>query len=430
MKTYRIEARLEAPLALKRDRQSDRSETVRSIPGTTLRGALATVYLQQHGQVDGTFRLLFMDEQRCRFGPLDPAPNTYPLTMAACKRHAEDHPKVDQLAYRVALHLNHGKVREELHSQFRECREPDCRAELKAHVGFWYAHGDQLRDRTVEAQYVAAHVGIDRTTATAADGVFYTLEALSPDIARKGRNDGEPDLVGWVQADSEAVEALRKLLAEEDGIVYLGHHRTRGYGRVHLAISESPNLSDHDADAWAAWSNRLIAFVQQTRDADAQGFAPAPPALDPSRDTLFAISLPTGAILVDELLRYTADLSQMVHWLPRLPDPASLFPVEDRPTATFAQQGELRCVAAVTNLQLLRGWNAAHGLPRQDEWMAARGSVYVYWLRGTPDDRQQLFEALSRLANEGVGLRRNEGYGRVVANDPIHLDNLVPEANP
>ena len=43
MKAYRIEGKLEAPLALKRDRQSDRSQTVSSIPGTTLRGALLSL---------------------------------------------------------------------------------------------------------------------------------------------------------------------------------------------------------------------------------------------------------------------------------------------------------------------------------------------------------------------------------------------------
>jgi len=427
MKIYRIEGKLLSPLALKRNRQSDRSETVQSIPGTTLRGALATIYLQQHGQVDDTFNLLFLNEQHCRFGPLDPADNIYPLTMSACKRHPESHPKVDQLPYRIALHLNQGKIRNETHKRYRECRAPDCQADLKGYVGFWQTEGEQVRDHTPEAEYVAAHVGIDRTTATAADGIFYTLEALT---ARSPRNNGHADLIGWVQASDEAVRALKAILDEEEGTVYLGHHRTRGYGRVRLEISAEPAVElTGDREKWESWSSSMIAFVQRALDPDVAGFAPDPPSLDPSQDTLFAISLPTGAILVDRLLRYTVDLSAMVPWLPSLPNPARLFPIEARPKVSLGDGGELRCVAAVTNLQLLRGWNTAHGLPRQDEWMAARGSVYVYWLRGSSEDRKQLFDMLSQLAAAGIGLRRNEGYGLVVINDPIHCKNLLQEAH-
>ena len=149
--------------------------------------------------------------------------------------------------------------------------------------------------------------------------------------------------------------------------------------------------------------------------------AKAPPSLDAERDLLFAIDLPTGAILVDRFLRCTNDLSAMVSWLPPLPNPDRLFPVRQRPATAPFSGGTLRCVAAMTSRHLLRGWNAAHGLPRQDEWMVARGSVYLYWLHGSTDDREALYERLQQLTIEGVGLRRNEGYGRIIVNDPIHL---------
>ena len=83
MKRYRVEARLESPLVVRRERQSQRSEGVQSIGGTLLRGAFAQAYLQCYGQPDTTFRRLFLDEEGCRFGPLDPADRVFPLTASS-----------------------------------------------------------------------------------------------------------------------------------------------------------------------------------------------------------------------------------------------------------------------------------------------------------------------------------------------------------
>jgi len=424
MKTYRVEAHLLAPLALKRNRQSDRSETVQSIPGTTLRGALAAVYLQQRGDADETFRRLFMDESQCRVGPLDPAPQLYPLTMTACKRHPTDHAKLDQLAYRVALHLTHGDVGQEIHERFRHCGHPECGADMKAHVGFWDSGTEAPNDVDLDKKHVAAHVGIDRTTVTAADGMFYTLEALAP-----GAAGDDTDLVGWIQASDAAIQTLRDVLDEEQNVVYLGHHRTRGYGRVRLSLVDEPlsEEAEDESQRWGEWSDAMLSFAERYRDVSGTGFAPGTPEFNPDRDILFAVSLPTGAILVDHFLRYTNNLAAMVPWLPPLPNPAKLFPIDERPSTSLGEDSVLRCVAAVTNQQLLRGWNAAHGLPRQDEWMVARGSVYVYWFRGSPEQREHLSESLRQLANDGFGLRRNEGFGRIVINDPIHIEHLLQE---
>ena len=67
-----VTAKLLAPVAIKRDRQSERSESVRSVAGTLVRGALASLYLQRHGQADDDFNRLFLNEASCRFGPLGP----------------------------------------------------------------------------------------------------------------------------------------------------------------------------------------------------------------------------------------------------------------------------------------------------------------------------------------------------------------------
>lgn len=403
MKKVPVTAKLLAPVAIKRDRQSERSEGVRSVAGTLVRGALAAIYLQHHGQVDDAFRRLFLNEATCRFGPLDPGPKHFPLTAASCKREGIQHVLVDQLWFRIAQRHLAGHVPEV--AEVARCQYDKCAADLRVHDGFWEEENQRLIEKTSDRHHVAAHVGIDRHSSTAAESIFYTLEALFP-------SDQEIDLHGWLMADDEALDAVKKLLEDEDHRISVGHHRTRGYGDICLqlgdAIKDDLQVSTKD---WEQWSRALLDFL---------GSPPlSVPALD-SDDFYFSLSLPTGAILVDRLLRYTLDPADMIPWLSPMPPVDAAFPTQDHPTRQLETGGTMRWVTAMTRHERLRGWNAAHGLPRQDEWVVARGAVYVYRFQGTAKERQALVQQLAALSEGGVGLRRNEGFGRVIVSDAFH----------
>ena len=403
MNTVPVTARLLAPVAIKRDRQSERSESVRSVAGTLIRGALAAIYLQHHGQVDDTFRRLFLDEATCRFGPLDPAPEIFPLTAASCKREGIRHALVDQLWFRIAQHHVAGHVPEDAGSAWRQCDK--CTADLNGHDGFWMEENERLSEASSDRHHVATHVGIDRHSSTAAESILYSLEALLP-------SGTEGDLHGWLMADDEALDAVKQLLEDEGHRISVGHHRTRGYGDVGLQLGDA--IEDDvqiRTNAWEQWSRALLDFL---------GSPPlAVPALD-ADDFYFSLSFPTGAVFVDRLLRYTLDPADMVSWLVPMPPADAVFPMRDRPTRQLETGGTVRWVTAMTRHERLRGWNAAHGLPRQDEWAVARGAVYVYHFQGAEEEREALIQQLADLSKEGVGLRRNEGFGRVIVSDDFH----------
>ena len=230
MKKIPVTAKLLAPVAIKRDRQSGRSESVRSLTGTSVRGALASIYLQRHGAADDDFKHLFLDETACRFGPLDPGPEIFPLTAASCKREGIEHALVDQLWYRVAQHHTAGNLPENAETAWRQCGRCECEADLTGHHGFWHEENGCLSENT-NNHHVAAHVGIDRHTNTAAHAILYTLEALLPSCKKK-------DLSGWVMADNDARTTLQALLDAEGCCISIGHHRTRGYGDVRLKLGE------------------------------------------------------------------------------------------------------------------------------------------------------------------------------------------------
>lgn len=412
MNRYRVYATLESAVAIRRDRQSERSGGVQTIGGTLVRGALAQLYLQQHGEPDDVFHRLFLDECACRFGPLDPGQRICPLTAVACKREGSKHGIVDQLWFRLAQHWLGGTVPENVETRWRHCGHvsPDggrCGADMKPHTGFWTDKNGAAQEAAGDRHSVAAHVGIDRATGTAAESVFYTLEALNP--SSEGAS-----LFGWLVAEDDALRALQQLLEQDECVVDIGHHRTRGYGRVRLDVDPTPETVDPSAvqNEWEIWNHQFASFLSKPPF--------SVPRLEPEQDFFFSLSLPTGAIVVDDVLRYSLDPASLVSWLPPLPNPEDGLKVPERPTKSLLSGGELRSIAAVAKHERVRGWNTAHGLPRQDEWAIERGSVYAYWFRGTSEQRETLKADLWQLCQGGIGLRRNEGFGVVAVSDDFH----------
>lgn len=405
MKKIPITAKLLAPIALKRDRQSDRSGSARSVTGTAVRGALASLYLQHHGQTDNTFNRLFLNEASCRFGPLDPGPKHFPLTAASCKRERAKHALVDQLWYRIAQHYGTGSIEENVQSRWRQCEQ--CSADLKGHEGFWAEQGNNsICEMNNDRQHVAAHVGIDRHTATAAESILYTLESTLP-------SDQEKNLYGWILADDNSLNALNELLKLEDYRISVGHHRTRGYGDLQIYLDEVVEEGNQHPDVtnWEQWSQELSAFLTSS---------PLSVTNINQEYFYFSLSFPTSAILVDKFLRYSLDPAVMLSWLSPMSSVDEAFPIANRPVHELSSGGTMRWIAAVTKHERLRGWNTAHGLPRQDEWGVARGSVYVYCFQGTAEQQEGLIQHLNTLSKDGIGLRRNEGFGTVVISDDFH----------
>lgn len=412
MKRYRLRASPRSPLIVRRERQSQRSEGTRWLSGTLLRGALARLYLEQRGEADERFRRLFLDEDACRFGPLDPAEQSFPLSAASCKREPGfreegKHGVMDLLWLRIARRMLVEELPAGWHLRERDC--PVCGQDLKAIEGFWSrTDGKPRQHKKLWRQGADTHVGIDRYVSSSHESILYTLPVMQPRTWDIG-TDAQAVLTGVLEADDEIVAELRDLLKDEGGEVRVGHARTRGYGRLMLEIQEEQTAEAADLEAW---SRELIAFLRRI-NGDKFRY------LDPERHLFFSLGLPNGALLLDRVLRYTLDPSGLVDWLPPLPPPT----LECLPGFENGEPRDgLWCLGAIARHERLRGWNAAHGLPRQDEWAVIRGAVYAYLFQGSLDERQALKEKLAALAQTGIGARRCEGLGRVLLSDRFHQD--------
>ena len=78
-------------------------------------------------------------------------------------------------------------------------------------------------------------------------------------------------------------------------------------------------------------------------------------------------------------------------------------------------------VRAVQGLRQVSGWNAMWNLPTEARWALSAGSAYLFRIE-QEDQIQEVRSKLKDLENEGIGLRRNEGFGRLLVNLPLHRE--------
>jgi len=79
--------------------------------------------------------------------------------------------------------------------------------------------------------------------------------------------------------------------------------------------------------------------------------------------------------------------------------------------------GALEIVEAHARTRVVDSFNATLGLPRRRDTGLVAGSVARLQLLDPPGDWQK---RMAQLEAEGIGLRRNEGYGRVAFNHPLY----------
>jgi CRISPR-associated protein Csx10 len=68
------------------------------------------------------------------------------------------------------------------------------------------------------------------------------------------------------------------------------------------------------------------------------------------------------------------------------------------------------------------GFNTYLGLPKWRDYAIVAGSSVGFRITSTMDNNE-LYKCLSRLEKEGVGLRRDEGFGKVAFNHPVYIKN-------
>lgn len=386
MKYYRISTSLLSPLSVQRQRQSNTSVALNYLPGSSLRGSLAAKYLRLGGSSDDmAFNCLFLKDG-IRFPNLLPSGSkstsvsTLPITALSCKLAPGflsngGHGIIDSLVFKAFSSINGHNV----DPGYWSCKR--CHGELKTETGFWN------RDTENPCNYVATmlyrnHTGIDRLTGTAANSVFFTTQAIANTFTDLDTNtDFIQHLSGELFLNDEQLNCLQQVIGDDS--LFVGADHTRGYGELILSLEEIPPPS-FDLSKWNA------SFFERYRKITTK---------EPPEGIYFSIKLESHAVILDQFLRPDTDIS-------------------------FCFEGNhLELVTKIVKMAPVRGWQSSWGLPKPDDVGISMGSVFLYSYTGKNEEDLEVF--LTGLMAEGIGLRREEGLGRISVCDPIHVTEVI-----
>jgi len=407
-----------SPLALHQNRATAQfAPTLDYIPGSTLRGALAGLYLQGDASraKAADFDALFLNDQ-VFYPDLLPATNPgepwhlIPATAWACKRFGV----IGKDSHRASV--TDTLLRLELAETLRRQGRQDWQAPVKDIEGCPICETDypvlpenrprdrqpetRPRDRLDQTRYamdlepsflaikvrrrLRTGTAVDRATGAVASGMLFSQQVMGNSL----------QFTGWLRlVDDQAakLEALLKKLAPTDTHLYLGYGRSRGLGHVQVTYwgKAGPPASSL-SQRWEQF-NQAVQKLWQRHGAD------VPP------DRYFSLTLASHLALHDE---------------------------GGQPILGEIQPGDLGLPGATWGWRDLSavavpGWNAAWGLPKPDTWALQRGSVLL--ARVPPAQEAATLARLNELESEGVGDRRAEGFGRLLSCDEFHYIYTLQE---
>ncbi len=299
---------------------------------------------------------------------------------------ADDHGALDTLAWQLD-----GSAWE----RHDRCEQAGCRGQREELAGYCAQREDGSYLQPSHARRLITRTAIAGRWETARPGFLYTVEAIEEEQA----------FTGFIHAEDAAAPALETALkqAGRAGGLRLGLGRSRGLGQVasllcdrqtgHLGLAEpleqrwrAPDLSHH------------------VRGLPADRFA-------------FSLTLYSDALLLDDYGRYQTGLNDAA--LARVLRYAGA-----PPAALAGWTGSIRYHWGATEARPVYNWRFAPGWSKRtaEELAVARGSVFV--LTAARSEEAAVLALLRRLEAAGIGRRRAEGFGQVIAGHPWHREGL------
>lgn len=400
----RITLTASTPIAIRAGREQSHTATLDYIPGPALLGALAWTH-RQLGRDKAEFARWFTGGS-IGFSNLYPAGFSHdslrsgdpvqpiPMTARTCKRFNgfryrsvedgdERHGVQDGLV-QFALYEMSGRTSLSVLASLRQCShkrgDTVCGEPLDRASGY-YRRGSkpEVVGQPGSNKVLRTHSGMSYRTGAVANQILYSRQVISTGSSFWGE---------WQVADAEK-EAFEDFIKQADsqGLLRIGTGRTRGLGRYQLGFLES------SLDTAEALQTRVNKFTSLFKSS-AEKYGVAVPA-----QAYVPLTLTADCFLVDNLLR------------PR-------FRVATEDLSRFGMPNA-RVVYSAAAVRCVEGWNDLWGLPKADQLAIAMGSVFLVALDALDE---AAINGLLRLQEEGLGLRREEGFGRLRVADSFHAD--------
>lgn len=372
MVRIRLDVETKQPVVLARSHFSGNIVyTMDYIPGSALRGAMASRFIERLGKPEDNwekFKKYFCSDM-VRFENMYMAEGSsyvipIPLSSKTCKAY-------NGFRWDDKQTGPHHGVSDYLTKGIPDyC--PKCKHEtpLENITGFYSVpHRDsytQIESVDIKKRF-SIHNEIEDETQRTKEGILYTLEQIGEEQEFKGsiicadngiRDDFTNDVIG----------------EDDEFYLYVGQARSRGMGQIGIK-----------------WAFDDFSFDQGF-------FPPLEERFNGFDEKCFSVTLYSDVILVDEYLRCLTSLSSSYL--------SKILEVELIPVKIFS------------TYHIVSGWHSGARLPKEDDVAITKGSTFLFQYNG--NEREKLVKGLNTLEEEGIGLRRNEGFGRIVICGPYH----------
>ncbi|MEH2022872.1 type III-D CRISPR-associated RAMP protein Csx10 [Nostoc sp.] len=417
MKRIELEIKALSPLAISRQKPGGSvSECEDYIPGSVIRGAVASEILKQSGQQftnlsknGGDFQALFLSDEPVIFQ------NAYSANVKAEKGRIFPQNRIQEIKLLPATVLSsktkpgfcrkrNEKCSTESKGAFdslidRFCAEyyglpydpncPDDGGRVEPYSGF-YSKIDGMYYNAYVSKRLLTRVGINRRRATSEEEILYSIEVLNESESKNRQSIYKSSILIPDNLDN-LTNALQYFISYNANKFRLGGSISRGLGKVEIHAklvdikqhieSKIEIFNDHLWQRWRKWS----VFGN--------------PIEELSKRTYFTLDLQSDAILRDKWQSTTVISAQMLKQFANIEDDL------------------LKLEVAYSSYDYRSGWNAAWGLMKDVELITNKGAVYLF-STAQPDI---WYTALANLELKGVGERTCEGFGQVEVCNDFHL---------
>ncbi|MBF2016948.1 MAG: CRISPR-associated RAMP protein Csx10 [Rivularia sp. T60_A2020_040] len=449
MKQIKLKITALSPLAIAAKKPGSVSEAEDHIPGSVIRGAIASHILQlSHQQIPGIatenlasnggeFTALFLGDHPAIFH------NAYPAVAKIVdeSNHCKTKPDlISQIVDDPIMVLPATAVSSKTKSGFKSpgngvfdtlidrfCAEAydypfdpsDSKslqektdARVEPYSGFYSKNNNsnikyQYRSHSVSKRFLT-RVGINRQRATSEDDILYSIEVLNESFAinQQGKNWQPVVYRSSILINNDSLaESLANFINQNSQIFRLGGATSRGLGKVKIEADLEDAFKDIEArikefnqklqERWLLWSV----------------FGEAEKNLLDNR-VYFTIDLQADAILKENWRKTTVISAKMLCEYVGLDE--RFANLKNR----VEQDNFLKLEVAYSTYNYRSGWNSAWGLMKDMELVTNRGGVYLF---STSKDNQQLWiDQLQELELQGIGERTSEGFGQMQICQEFH----------
>jgi CRISPR-associated protein Csx10 len=354
-------------------------ESLPYVPGTTIFGALGQLLAERENFDEALLRRI-----RCHnaypANTDDTAVRPLPLTALQLKGESKQ-PMTDALVERVCWE------RQQPPALIYLPTDKDGRPWEKPGWRFYALQNGAIAERRV-SQRVLTRVAINRRRGTAEDQRLYSPLALVEVSYDKNRQEQRTRFVGSLSIEDQDQANLSDWLQK---ITHLGGRQTTGLGRVTI----TPRTATGGAGIEQRVAQLTTRFQQQAALYAQWGGA----RWDIPDRTIFTVNLLSDAILLKD------------GWLPTQALSATMLKELTGIDAILLR--------AFTTTLTVGGWATLWQRPKATALAVGMGSVYLFQSKQPLTTAEYL--QLELLQLDGIGERRQEGYGQIRICDEFHL---------